>query len=58
MSKTYRITDDAGFLIAEIRFHNRTSDHVVAEYLQRVSQVLGAAGYHPVEEKLDSENSS
>lgn len=51
MNKTYRITDDAGFLIAEIRFHNRTSDHVVAEYLQRVSQVLGAASYHPVEEE-------
>ena len=51
MSKTYRITDDAGFLIAEIRFHNRTHDDLVAVYLQDVCEVLGAAGYHPVTEE-------
>ena len=51
----YRITDDAGFLIAEIRFHNRTHDDLVAVYLQDVCEVLGAAGYHAVninEEKV------
>ena len=48
---TYRITDDAGFLIAEIRFHNRIHDDLVAVYLQDVCEVLGAAGYHPVTEE-------
>jgi len=47
----YRIVDSAGFLIAEIRFHNRTSDDVVTEYLQDVCKVLEAAGYYPVEEE-------
>ena len=44
----YRITDDTGFLIAEIRFHNKTHDDLIAVYLQDVCEVLGAAGYHPV----------
>ena len=50
----YRITDDAGFLIAEIRFHNRTHDDLVAVYLQDVCEVLGAAGYHAVD--IDEES--
>ena len=51
---TYRITDDAGFLIAEIRFHNRTHEDLVAVYLQDVCEVLGAAGYHPVTEEKEA----
>ena len=50
----YRITDDAGFLIAEIRFHNRTHDDLIAVYLQDVCEVLGAAGYHPVTEEEEA----
>ena len=46
----YRITDPAGFLIAEIRFHNRTNEDLLAVYLQDICKILGAGGYHPVKE--------
>ena len=45
----YRLWDAAGFLIAEIRFHNRTSESVMTDYMSRISTAVGAASYSPVE---------
>ena len=45
----YRLWDAAGFLIAEIRFHNRTSESVMVEYIEQMSKAVGAASYSPVE---------
>jgi hypothetical protein len=47
---TYRITDPAGFLIAEIKFHSSIDDDLLAVYLQDMCEILGAGSYHPVKE--------
>ena len=44
----YRLWDAAGFLIAEIRFHSRTSESVMTEYMSRIATAVGAASYSPV----------
>ena len=48
-SMKYRLWDNAGFLIAEIKFHSRTSESVMTEYMRRISTAVGAATYSPVE---------
>lgn len=45
----YRLWDAAGFLIAEIKFHNRTSESLMTEYMKKISRAVGAATYSPVE---------
>lgn len=50
----YRLWDAAGFLIAEIKFHNRTSESVMTEYMRRISTAVGAATYSPVAVEEDA----
>lgn len=45
---TYRLWDSAGFLIAEVRFHSRTSESVMVEYMTEMARSVGAATYSPV----------
>ena len=47
----YRLWDDAGFLIAEIRFHSRTSEAVATEYIIKMSESVQAASYSLVQEE-------
>ena len=47
----YQLIDGSGFMVAEIRFHNRTHDDLVAVYLQDVCEVLGAIGYNAIAEE-------
>ena len=45
---TYKLWDNAGFLIASIRFHSRTSEAVMVEYMEKIAKAVGAATYSPV----------
>ena len=49
----YRLWDEAGFLIAEIKFHSRTNEELIAVHLQDVCEALMAASYHAVWEEED-----
>ena len=44
----YRIVDATGTPIAEIKFHPAIHHDLVDEYLQDISQLLDAAGYHSI----------
>jgi hypothetical protein len=48
---TYRIVDESGMALAEIKFNSRIHDDLVAVYLQDVVELLDGAGYQPITEE-------
>jgi len=46
----YKLIDESGHLIAEVKFNSSIHDDLIAVYLQDMCECVGAMGYAPVKE--------